>query len=90
MLDCTPVKFQELLLAMVARFSATVVVGQPACYDEAWLQASTKYAGHATVTVFTLKAMRVILPLIFSLVLPSYWAASTLVCRRVGILVSMI
>lgn len=86
MLDWTPIKIQELLLAMVARLSATVFVGEPACHDEAWLEASTKYAEQATITVFILKTMPVFLRPIVSLVLPSYWAASAWVRKGVEIL----
>lgn len=90
MLDWTPIKIQELLLAMVARLSATVFVGKPACHDEAWLEASTKYAEQATITVFILKTMPVFLRPIVSLVLPSYWAASAWVRKGVEILVPII
>jgi hypothetical protein len=75
-LDWTPVKIQEVLLAMVARLLATVLVGEPACHDETWLEASTKYAEQATITVFILKILPVFLRPIVGLVLPSYWAAS--------------
>ncbi|KAL2044708.1 hypothetical protein N7G274_002482 [Stereocaulon virgatum] len=35
----------------------TVFVGEPACHDEAWLEASTKYAEQATITVSILKTL---------------------------------
>ena len=75
---------------MVSRLSATVFVGEPACHEDAWLQASTKYAEQATITVFILKTMPVFLRPIVSLVLPSYWAASSWVRRGVEILVPII
>ena len=75
---------------MVSRLSATVFVGEPACHEDAWLQASTKYAEQATITVFILKTMPVFLRPIVSLVLPSYWAASSWVRKGVEILVPII
>ena len=75
---------------MVARLSATVFVGKPACHDDSSLEASTKYAEQATITVFILKTMPVFLRPIVSLVLPSYWAASAWVRKGVGILVPII
>ena len=92
MLECqwTPIKIQELLLTTVARLSATVFVGKPAYHDDAWLDASTKYAEQATMTVFILKTTPVFLRAIVSLALPSYWAASAWVRKGVGILVPII
>ena len=89
-LDWTPVKIQELLRAMVARLSATVFVGEPACHDEAWLEASTKYAEQATITVFVLTTVPTFLRPVLCLVFPSYWAASAWVRQGVEILVPII
>ena len=75
---------------MVARLSATVFVGEPACRDEAWLEASTKYAEQDTITVFILKTVPAFLRPVFCLVLPSYWAASAWVRKGVEILVPII
>ena len=90
MLEWTAVTIQELLLAMVARLSATVFVGEPACHDGAWLEASTKQTEQATDIVLIVKSLPVFLRPIISLVLPSYWAVSAWVRKGVEMLVPII
>ena len=79
-----------MLLGLVARLSATFFVGEPACYDQAWLDASVAYAEQATITVFILKALPVFSRPIVALLLPSYWASLSWARKGVDILVPII
>jgi cytochrome P450 len=88
--DWTQVKIHDVLLKLVSQTSARVFVGEPACRDEAWLEASSKYAEQAMITVFILRAMPKFVQPLVALFLPSYWNATAWSRKAVGILVPII
>lgn len=90
MIDWTPVEIHELILNMVSRLSARVFVGEPACRDEAWLEAGSKFSEQSTITVLTLRTMPKFVQPMVALLLPSYWNSMAWVRKGVDILVPII
>lgn len=90
MVDWAQVEIFDVLLKLVARTSARVFVGEPACHNEAWLEASTKYTEQSTITVSMLRAMpKFAHPIVVSF-LPSYWRSIAWFRKGIDILVPII
>lgn len=90
MIDWAQAEIYDVLLKLVARISARVFVGEPACRNEAWLEASTKFSEQSTITVFMLRAMPKFAQPIVAMLLPSYWNSIAWVRKGVDILVPII
>ena len=67
------VQIYEILLRIVARISARVFIGNPACRNEEWLHTSIKYTENVFTTVMILRLFPSYLHPIIATVLPSAW-----------------
>lgn len=71
--DWVQVQIYDILLRIVARISARVFIGDPACRNEEWLRTSIKYTENVFMTVMTLRLVSPFLHPILAFILPSAW-----------------
>ena len=84
------VKLHELMAKLVQRLSARVFVGEPACRDPAWLEASTKYVENASLTVFIMRATPGWMQRVVVTLLPCYWGAASWGNKAISVLIPVI
>ena len=72
--DWQSVNVFHIVLRIVARISARVFLGVPACRNEEWLQTSIHYTENVFATVMLLRRFPKWMHPIVGHLLPSYWA----------------
>ena len=71
--EWTEIKLHNLAEKLSERLSARVFVGEPACKDPVWLEASTNYVHNASLTVFIMRATPGWIQPVVARLLPTYW-----------------
>ncbi|KAI9847160.1 MAG: hypothetical protein M1837_003022 [Sclerophora amabilis] len=84
------VSIYEIVLHMVARISARVFIGEPACRNEEWLQTSIKYTENVFTTVMLLRALPKFTHPVVAQLLPSYWKVHSNLRTAKKIIVPMV
>ncbi|KAE8375461.1 cytochrome P450 [Aspergillus bertholletiae] len=72
--DWQSVSVFQIVLRIVARISARVFLGLPACRNEEWLDTSIHYTDNVFATVMLLRRLPKFLHPLVGPLLPSYWA----------------
>lgn len=84
------VHIYEILLRIVARISARVFIGDPACRNEDWLQTSIKYTENVFTTVMILRIFPSYLHPVIATILPSAWRVQSNLRTAKKIIIPMI
>lgn len=84
------VQIYEILLRIVARISARVFIGDPACRNEEWLQTSISYTANVFTTVMILRIFPSYLHPVVATILPSAWRVQSNLRTAKKIIIPMI